>query len=124
MSRVRLSRPATDDLRAALAVSRELVGLEGEQRYAATLAAALDMIAADPSGPNTRGRPDVGPGVRSLHARRARKAGGVRSPVHVIYFRVAPSGIVEIIGILHARMDPMRHLEPLAPARPRRARRR
>ncbi len=120
MASLRLSRAAVADLRAALAFSRTQFGDVAERRYAVTLAAALDLIARDPAGPNTRARPELGAGIRCLHARRTRGAGRVRAPVHVICFRVGPAA-VEIIGILHERMDPFQHL---APARPRRARRR
>lgn len=123
MAKVRLSGPADADARALLAVSREHVGTAGEARYAAVLAAATRMIAADPDGPNTRDRPELGPGVRCLHTRRARGAGGVRAPVHVIYFRTEPSGTIVVLRILHERMDPTRHLVPAptkrAPARKR-----
>lgn len=120
MASLRLSRPAVADLRAALAFSRTQFGELAERRYAVTLAAALDLIARDPEGPNTRARPELGAGIRCLHARQTRGAGRVRAPVHVVYFRVGPTAI-EIIGILHEHMDPFQHL---APARPRRARRR
>jgi plasmid stabilization system protein ParE len=31
--------------------------------------------------------------------------------VHIIFYRVAGGGIIEIVRVLHERMDPWRHLE-------------
>jgi toxin ParE1/3/4 len=120
MTALRLSRPADSDLRAALAVSRARFGAAAERRYAATLATALELIARDPHGPITRARPELGPDVRCLHTRRARGAGRVHAPVHVIYYRLGNPDMVEVIRILHERMDPARYV---VPARTRRARR-
>lgn len=73
----------------------------------------MRKIAADPDDPTTRNRNDLLPGIRSLHlrhARRERRAGSVRQPVHVIYYRVSEPGVVEIVRVLHERMEPSRHL--------------
>jgi len=35
------------------------------------------------------------------------------SPVHVLYYRVAEEGVIEIIRVLHERMEPHRHLDEL-----------
>ena len=39
------------------------------------------------------------------------QSGGYGTPVLVLYYRVAAAGIVEIIRVLHERMEPQRHLE-------------
>ncbi|HSF15992.1 MAG TPA: hypothetical protein VLK65_10615 [Vicinamibacteria bacterium] len=73
----------------------------------------MRKIAADPERPTTRDRNDLFPGIRSLHlrhARRERLASSVRHPVHVIYYRVSEPGVVEIVRVLHERMEPSRHL--------------
>jgi toxin ParE1/3/4 len=31
--------------------------------------------------------------------------------VHVLYYRVADDGVIEIVRVLHDRMDPRRHLD-------------
>ena len=54
------------------------------------------------------------PGLRSLHLRQAGESGRdirVRRPVHILYFRVIRPGLVEIVRILHERMEPNRWLE-------------
>jgi toxin ParE1/3/4 len=38
-------------------------------------------------------------------------AAKVRRPVHVIYYRLARDGVIEIVRVLHERMEPSRHLD-------------
>jgi toxin ParE1/3/4 len=116
MARFRLARPAQVDLANILATSVERWGAEGRHRYAAVLAAAMRQVAAEPDGPLTRKRPDLRSGIRSFHVRHARRSGEgakVRRPVHVLYYRVAQVGVIEIIRVLHERMEPSGHLDEL-----------
>jgi toxin ParE1/3/4 len=113
MARCRLSRLAEADLARILATSRREWGAEGRRRYSALLAAAMRKLAAEPAGPATRDRSELGPGIRSLHLRHAASAasgGGVRRPVHVLYYRAVMAGPIEIVRVLHERMEPSRHL--------------
>jgi toxin ParE1/3/4 len=116
MARFRLARPAEIDLASILATSAERWGAEGRQRYAAVLAASMRQVAAEPDGPLTRKRPDLRSGIRSFHVRYARRSAEgakVKRPVHVLYYRVAEEGVIEIIRVLHERMEPSRHLDEL-----------
>lgn len=113
MSRYRLARPAQVDLIAILRASAERWGAEGRRRYAALLAAAMRKAAADPEGPLTRRRTDLHPELRSLHIRYARREAPdqkVRHPVHVLYYRIVAPDVVEIVRVLHERMEPSEHL--------------
>jgi toxin ParE1/3/4 len=113
MARFRLSRPAQADLAHILAMSVERWGIEGRWRYAATLAAAMRTVAADPEGPVTRDRTELLPGLRSFHVRHARGdelQAKVRRPVHIVYYRVIRRGLIEIVRVLHDRMEPVRHV--------------
>jgi toxin ParE1/3/4 len=110
MAGVRISRPARADLEHILEVSLERWGEHGQARYRALLEAALQVIASDPEGPVTRDRGLLGAGLRSLHVRHARRARGVHDPVHMIYYRVRP-GSVEVVRVLHERMDPTAQLD-------------
>jgi toxin ParE1/3/4 len=112
MARFRIAGPAQIDLARILATSRERQGAEGRHRCAARLAAALRQVAAEPEGPLTRKRSDVRSGLRSFPVRFARgPALKVGEPVHVLYYRIARDGVIEIVRVLHERMDPSRHLE-------------
>jgi toxin ParE1/3/4 len=116
MARFRLARPAQIDLANILATSAERWGAEGRQRYAAVLAAAMRQIADQPEGPLTKKRPELRSGIRSFRVRYTRisaEDATVRSPVHVLYYRVAQEGVIEIVRVLHERMEPRRHLDEL-----------
>ena len=113
MARFRLSPLARADLAQILATRAEDWGVEGRRRYAAVLAAGLRKIAAQPNGPTTRPRPELLRGIRSFHLRNARvEASGakVRRPVHVLFYRAAGPGMIEIVRVLHERMEPSRHI--------------
>lgn len=114
MARLRLARPAQIDLATILSVSEERWEAEGRQRYADHLAAALRQVAADPDGPLSRARPELRAGIRSFHIRHVHETAvpaRVRRPVHVLFYRVIDDEVVEIIRVLHERMDPRRHLD-------------
>ena len=116
MARFRLARPAQIDLANILATSAERWGSEGRQRYAAVFGAAMRQIADQPEGPLTKKRPELRSGIRSFHIRYTRRSAEdptVRRPVHVLYYRVAQEGVIEIVRVLHERMEPRRHLDEL-----------
>ena len=113
MARFRLSRPAQADLAHILATSAERWGIEARRRYAAILTAAMRKVADDPQGPMTRDRGELLPGIRSFHIRHARGGDAernVRRPAHVLYYRAVASSLVEIVRVLHERMEPSRHV--------------
>jgi len=114
MARFRLARPAQLDLGSILATSAERWGTDGQQRYAAVLADAMRQVVDEPQGPLTKNRTELRSGIRSFHVRHARRSAAsakVRRPVHVLYYRVAQQGVIEIVRVLHERMDPIRHLD-------------
>ena len=113
MPRFRISRPAQADLAHILATSAERWGADGRRRYAAILAAALRKVASDPEGLVTRDRADLLPGIRSFniqHARSGDPKGRVRRPVHILYYRIVAPELIEIVRVLHERMEPSRHI--------------
>jgi toxin ParE1/3/4 len=115
MTSFRLSASARADIRGILAISFRHWGTQGRRRYAALLAAAMRAAAAAPEGPMTRNRADLMPGIRSIHLRHVRaetNEARVGSPVHLLYYRAARPGLIEIVRVLHERMDPLRHLDP------------
>jgi len=113
-SRFRVARRAQTDLMIILGDSAEKWGAEASRRYGMTLMRAMRQVASDPEGRFTRPRPDLRPDLRSFHLRHVRQNArqpGVKRPVHVIYYRVAEPGLVEIARILRERMEPARQFE-------------
>jgi toxin ParE1/3/4 len=113
MPRYRLSEPAKADIAAILRRSEELYGKGARIRYRACLAAAMRRVAADPEGRSTVDRGDVVPGVRSFHIRHSREESGevpVSDPHHLIFYRATETGLVEIVRVLHDRMEPGLHV--------------
>jgi len=113
MARFRLSGPARADVAHILATSAERWGVETRRRYAALLAAAMRTVVVDPAGPSSRERADLLPGIRSFHIRHARghdAEARVGRPVHILYYRVIEPGLIEIVRVLHDRMEPSRQL--------------
>lgn len=73
----------------------------------------MRQVAADPEGAATRDRSELLPGMRSLHLRHVRfdrREPRVRRPVHILYYRMVRPDVVEIVRVLHERMEPRRHL--------------
>jgi hypothetical protein len=67
----------------------------------------------DPEGRTTRGRDELLRGVRSFHLKHASVNSPkhkVRKPVHVLYYRAASLGLVEIVRVLHEYMKPSRYI--------------
>ena len=53
------------------------------------------------------------PGVRGFHIRHSRdesREAPVANPAHVIVYRVILPDVVEIVRVLHDRMEPRRHV--------------
>lgn len=74
----------------------------------------MNHVAAEPYGPLTRDCSRVRAGLRSFHVRHARRLISIRidAPPHLIFFRVAGDALVEIVSILHERMDPVLRIVP------------
>jgi toxin ParE1/3/4 len=97
------------DIAAILRTSEERYGREARTRYQALLTAAMRRVAAEPDGALTADRSVLLPGVRSFHLRHSRNDGAeppVARPVHVIFYRPLLPGVVEIVRVLHERMEP------------------
>jgi toxin ParE1/3/4 len=113
MTRFRLARRAQADISHILAGSAEKWGVEARRRYAGLLTCAIRWVAAEPDGRATRERTELAPGMRSFHVRYLRQhdpSERVRRPAHVLYYRLTRPGLVEIVRVLHERMEPGRHL--------------
>jgi toxin ParE1/3/4 len=115
MARYRLTRSAKADIDSILRTSEGRHGREARIHYAALLLAAMRRVAEDPQGRSTLDRGELRPSIRSFHIRHSRyetREAPVANPVHVIFYRVISPGLVEIVRVLHDRMEPGRHIGP------------
>lgn len=113
MGRYQLSEPAKADIAAILRRSGKLHGKEAGIRYRACLTAAMRRVATNPEGHSTVRRTELVPGIRSFHIRHSRnesREAAVENPVHVLFYRVLHPGAVEIMRVLHERMEPRRQI--------------
>jgi toxin ParE1/3/4 len=113
MARHRLSDPAKADIASVLRASDTMHGREARIHYRGLLTAALRHIVADPMGLSTIDRSELFAGLRSLHIRHGRTESleaSARHPVHVIFYRAVEPDLIEIVRVLHERMEPSRHI--------------
>lgn len=113
MARVRLSAPAQADIADILKASEALHGAKARIRYRALLSAALRRIAANPDCMSSAARDELLAGLRSFHIRHCRDDSGeppAGNAVHVIFYRAVEPGLVEVLRVLHERMEPSRHV--------------
>jgi toxin ParE1/3/4 len=111
MAQYRISTLALMDLSHILATSTERWGHDASSRYATLLRMAMQKVATNPKHPASRDRSSVLKGIRSFHIRHVADA-PVKNPVHVIYYRTVNPALIEIVAVLHERMEPGRHLRP------------
>ena len=113
--RHRLTRKADADIADILRTTNKLFGTDQVLAYAGIIGEGIAIIEADPSRPACRPRGELGAGVKSMHLEHGLARRGSAS--HLIFFleQATPSGEGEIVivGVLHERMLPRRHLAQL-----------
>lgn len=103
----RLLAGAQDDIDDILVHSAREWGIAAAERYDLLMRAAFAFVGDAPDLPGSRELPRVA-GIRAYPLRLGRRLVGpdhrVARPRHIIVYRVAPDGTVEIIGLAHDRM--------------------
>ena len=103
----RLVGRADDRIDALLLESARRWGVTAAARYHRLILAAAAAVGEAPTLSGSRRIPRVA-GLRSLHLRNARRLVAaedrVADPHHLIVYRVASDGVVEILSIVHDRM--------------------
>lgn len=94
---------------------RNRFGAIARRRYEALLIACLRDIAADPKGPGSVARPELGAEVWGYHLRhgrdRARTSDGVvRPPCHLLLFRATRPDVIGVGRVLYDGMELEQHL--------------
>jgi toxin ParE1/3/4 len=109
MNLIRTAR-AVDDIESCLLWSAENFGIPAAHRYRVLLEVALLAIMEDPELPGSKLAEGFDGNVRLYHLRLSRKAapvGGliVKNPRHFIVYRATEDGAIELLRVLHERMD-------------------
>lgn len=103
----RLVGRAEDRIDAVLLESARRGGIDAAARYNRLIIAAMTGVGDFPALPGSREVPKIA-GVRTLHLRSARRLVArehrVGEPRHLVVYRVAPDGVVEILSLVHDRM--------------------
>lgn len=103
----RLVGHAENRIDALLLDSAKRWGIPAAARYHRLILAAAAIAGEDPAFPGSREVPRLA-GVRTLHLRSARgrvpAEHRVAEPRHLIVYRVALDGVVEILSVVHDRM--------------------
>lgn len=103
---VRLVAVSERDYQEVIKRSAQDFGPLQAEVYAETLELAINALRE--KGPRTIGvkeREEIGPGIFTLHAARHK-----RKASHLLVFRVLEIRTIEILRILHDRMDLARHI--------------
>ena len=107
--RVRLGAAAELDFANIVKWTTENFGARQSRVYQKTLVQAIGEFAEGPDVAGCEARDEIMPGLRTVHvARHGRRVS------HFLMYRVVPKTTIEIVRILHDRMDLQRHL-PFAP---------
>jgi toxin ParE1/3/4 len=109
---------AQADIVNMLAWTTHRFGIQAHARYEQLLSTALRDLLAEPERVGSADRPELGEGVRSYHLRHSRKQSNVARPRHLILYRIADGGIVEVGRILHDAMELERHVTFEFPTEP------
>ena len=103
----RLTRTAEDQIDALLLDSARDHGLEAAGRYGQLILTVMAALGEEPQMIGSAEVPRL-PGIRAYPTRLARQrvepARRVASPRHLVIYRLAADGVVEILGLVHDRM--------------------
>jgi toxin ParE1/3/4 len=102
--RVRLGAEAELDFANIVKWTTENFGARQSRVYQKTLVQAIGELAEGPDPAGSKARDEIVPGVRTVHVARHGRRGS-----HFLMYRVASKTTIEIIRILHERMDLRRH---------------
>jgi toxin ParE1/3/4 len=115
MPQYRISSAARADVLDILRLSQTQFGDQARQRYQTLILAALQVLADTPFRIGSHDRDELAPGLRSYHLIYSRQQakhthGTVKSPRHIVFYRVANDDVIEVVTFLHDAMELELHL--------------
>jgi toxin ParE1/3/4 len=87
----------------------ENFGAQQSRVYQSTLVQAIGELADGPDVSGSKARDEIMPGLRTIPVARRGRRGS-----HFLMYRMVPKSTIEIVRILHDRMDIQRH-RPFSP---------
>ena len=105
--RVRLGAAAELDFANIIKWTTENFGERQSRIYRDLLVQAISALADGPDIAGSKARGEIMSGLRTLHIARHGRRGS-----HFLMYRATPGMTIEIVRILHDRMDLQRHLPP------------
>lgn len=105
--RIRLGAAAEVDSANIVRWTAENFGAQQARAYRDTLVQAIGELSEGPDIVDTKSRDEITADLRSLHLARHGRRGS-----HFLMYRAAPNKTIEIVRILHERMDLARHVPP------------
>ena len=112
--RIRLGAAAELDFANIVKWTAENFSARQSRIYRDTLVQAIRELADGPGVAGSKARDEILPGLRALHVARHGRRGS-----HFVIYRAAPNRTIEIVRILHDRMDLQRQA-PFTPDRGKR----
>ena len=103
--RVRLGAAAELDFANILKWTAENFAAQQSRVYRDALVQAIGELADGPDVAGSKARDEIMRGLRTLHVARRGRRGS-----HFLMYRAAPKNTIEIVRILHDRMDLRRHV--------------
>ena len=103
--RVRLGAAAELDFANILRWTTKNFGVRQSRVYRDTLVQAIGELADGPNVAGSKARGEIRAGLRTLHVARRGRRGS-----HFLMYRAAPNTTIEIVRILHDRMDLRRNV--------------
>jgi toxin ParE1/3/4 len=115
MPQYQITNAARADIVDILRLSPTQFGDQARQRYQALILAALQALASTPYRIGSHDRDELAPGLRSYHLIYSRQQAKhpnrtVKSPRHIVFYRVANDDLIEVVRLLHDAMDVQLHL--------------
>ncbi len=113
LSGLKLSELATSDIEDAWLYTAKTYNADQADDYDTLIWQALRDIRDEPTGPTSRAREDLGAGLRQYHisASKNRSRARIKSPRHMIFYRMGTDGMIEVVRVLHDAMEPSEHIE-------------
>jgi toxin ParE1/3/4 len=114
MMQIAIAPQARADIESILIWTAQHFGRQTMYRYRTLMQSAIEAVAANPELAGSAVRPEIAKDCRTYHLFHSRRAAGrgsrVRNPRHLLLYRVAATGVVEIGRVLHDSMELDEHL--------------